>query len=227
MSGALLIAVVGAESTGKTVLAQALAARITGATGLRCAAVAEHLRGWCDRQGRTPRIDEQQAIAEAQRIAIETAALAHDVIVCDTTPLMTAVYSRMVFADDSLSTAALAWQTRCAITLLTALDLPWVADGQQRDGAHVQAPVDRLLREMLTAGRLPWALVGGSGDARTEQALDAVAPLLRGLAAPKRGLFTRLAERDAAEPAYRSACEKCDDAACEHRLLKRRRPSGY
>jgi nicotinamide riboside kinase len=227
MTEALLIAVVGAESTGKTMLAQALAARITHTTGLRCTAVAEHLRAWCDREGRTPQQGEQAAIAQAQRETIETAALAHDVVVCDTTPLMTAVYSRLLFADHSLDAAALAWQARCAITLLTALDLPWVADGHQRDGPQVQAPVDRLLRDMLGTQRLPWALVGGSGDARTEQALDAVAPLLRRLPAPRGGLFTRLAGRNAAEPAYRAACEKCDDAACEHRLLKRRRPSGY
>lgn len=216
MTGALLIAVVGAESTGKTVLAQALAARIAEATGLRCAAVAEHLRAWCDRMGRTPRIDEQPAIAEAQRAAIETAALTHDVIVCDTTPLMTAVYSRLLFDDDSLTAEALAWQARCAITLLTALDLPWVADGQQRDGPQVQVPVDNLLRGLLTKHRMPWALVGGVGAARVEGALDAVAPLLRTLATPRRGLFTRLDERNA-EPAARPwFCKNCDDAACEH-----------
>jgi nicotinamide riboside kinase len=216
VSGALLIAVVGAESTGKTVLAQALATRINEVTGLRCAAVAEHLRAWCDREGRTPRIDEQGAIAEVQRVAIEAAALTHDVIVCDTTPLITAVYSRLLFGDDTLIAPAIAWQRGCAMTLLTALDLPWVADGHQRDGPQVQRPVDDLLRSCLMQHRLPWAPVAGSGAARVERALDAVAPLLRALPAPRRGLFTRLDERNAEPSARPWFCENCDDATCEH-----------
>ena len=216
MAEPLLIAIVGAESTGKTELAQALAWRIEKHTGLACAAVAEHLRAWCDREGRTPRPDEQAAIADAQREAIAAAARSHSVVVCDTTPLMTAVYSQLLFDDAALIAPAIAWQQGCAITLLTALDLPWVADGHQRDGPQVQQPVDSLLRACLIDHGLPWALVGGSGAARVESALDAVAPLLRALPAPRRGLFTRLDERNA-EPAARPwFCENCDDAACEH-----------
>ena len=224
MADALLIAIVGAESTGKTELAQALAWRVEKHTGLACTAVAEHLRAWCDRAGRTPRRDEQAAIADAQRNAIEAAAKAHDVVVCDTTPLMTAIYSQLLFKDASLTEAAITWQSRCAITLLTALDLPWVADGLQRDGPQVREPVDSLLRDWLIAHRLPWALVGGVGAARVDHALDAVAPLLRGRPAPRRGLFSRLDERNA-EPAARAwFCENCDDAACEH--LARRMGGG-
>ena len=65
-----------------------------------------------------------------------------------------------------------------ALTLLTALDLPWVADGHQRDGAHVREPVDALLRQLLVTHRLPWAVIGGEGPERLQQAVDAVAPLL-------------------------------------------------
>jgi nicotinamide riboside kinase len=216
MPDALLIAVVGAESTGKTELARALAWRIEKHTGLSCAAVPEHLRAWCEREGRTPRRDEQAAIAASQSAAIDAAAGEHAVVVCDTTALMTAVYSRMVFDDASLVDAAVAWQRRCALTLLTALDLPWVADGLQRDGPQVRAPVDRLLRELLIGHRLPWALVGGAGATRVDHALDAVAPLLRGQPAPRRGLFSRLAERNAEAAARPWFCENCDDPACEH-----------
>lgn len=215
MAEALVIAIVGAESTGKTMLARELAGRIADETGLPATWVGEALRDWCTRAGRTPRRDEQAAIAEAQREAVEAAARDHAVVVADTTPLMTAVYSRHVFGDDSLDAAAAAWQRRCALTLLTALDLPWVADGLQRDGPHVREPVDALIRSLLGAHGLPWALVGGSGDARVEQALDAVAPLLRPLAAPRRGLFTRLAERNSHDRPWN--CEHCGDSDCEHR----------
>jgi nicotinamide riboside kinase len=214
MSDAIVIAIVGAESTGKTALAAALAARIGEETGLACTWVPEHLRLWCEQQGRTPRPDEQAAIADAQRAAIEAAATTHDVVLADTTPLMTAVYSRKLFGDDALTTDAMAWQRRCALTLLTALDLPWVADGLQRDGPQVRAPVDSMIRSLLVEHGIAWALVAGSGTARIESALDAIAPLLRARPTPRRGLFTRLATRNADDRPW--SCEFCDDPVCEH-----------
>ena len=80
MSQALVIAVVGAESTGKTTLAAELAARLGADTGLACTHVDEHLRHWCEAAGRTPRIDEQQGIAQAQQDRIAQAAASHDVV---------------------------------------------------------------------------------------------------------------------------------------------------
>jgi nicotinamide riboside kinase len=215
----LVIAIVGAESTGKTTLATALAARVERECGLGSIAVAEYLREWCDHTGRTPRAEEQAHIAATQRRRIEAAAAAHAVVVADTTPLMTAVYSRFVFADRSLDAVAGAWHARAvAHTLVTALDLPWRADGLQRDGEHVREPVDALLRELLATHHVPWSSVLGECEARVNNAFDSVAPLLRERAAPGSGLFTRLAARDAAQPTWRWACEHCDDAQCEHRL---------
>jgi nicotinamide riboside kinase len=102
------------------------------------------------------------------------------VVVCDTTALMTAVYSRIVFGDRSLDDEALRLHAGMALTLLMALDLPWVADGHQRDGPQVRQPVDCVLRELLLAQGLPFTVIEGQGQARVENALAAVAPLLRG-----------------------------------------------
>ena len=211
-----VIAIVGAESTGKSTLTAALAERIRQDTGLRCGVVAEYLREWCDREARTPRADEQLAIAQEQQRRIVQARTSFDVVVADTTPLMVAVYSLLLFDDPSLVAMAVAAQRSVAATLLTALDLPWVADGHQRDGPHVREPVDRALRRVLAEHRLAWSVVGGQGPARVEQAFDAVSHLLAPLSAPGTGLFTRLAERDAAMPRWQWVCEKCDVPECEH-----------
>lgn len=220
MTTALKIAIVGAESTGKSELADALAQTLAEATGLPTVAVPEWLRSWCEIEGRTPRPEEQAAIAAEQRARIETAARSHAIVVCDTTALMTAVYSRMLFQDRSLEPMALAHQRTMSITLLTALDLPWTADGLQRDGPHVRVPVDDLVRELLIGQSLPWALVAGVGPARLQSALDAVAPLLRTRDTPRRGLFSRLQARNV-EPAARTwSCELCDDPGCEHALRR-------
>ena len=211
----MLIAIVGAESTGKTALAAALCERLSAATGWRCAAVPELLRGWCDREGRTPHPDEQAGIAQAQTDAIDAAVLSNDLVICDTTALMTAIYSDYLFDDASLLPGALAFHRRCALTLLTALDLPWVADGMQRDGPHVQAPVDAAIRSALRAGGVAWSVIAGQGPQRVEAALDAITPLMKPQSPPGSGLFTRLQARQAAQIEWRWPCD-CDVPECEH-----------
>jgi nicotinamide riboside kinase len=221
MAEALRIAIVGAESTGKTVLAQALALRLAALSGLRCTWVGEWLRSWCAREGRTPRPHEQAAIAAQQQRLIDDAATSHDVVVCDTTSLMTAVYSDLLFDDRSLTPLAIEQQRRCHLTLLTALDIDWVPDGLQRDGPQVRLPVDKRIRALLIGHGLPWALVAGQGPARLDAALDATTPLLRGRVPRSSGLFSRLAEREAQAAAWRWVCSDCDVPDCEHALLPR------
>jgi nicotinamide riboside kinase len=220
MTPGRIIAIVGAESTGKSTLAAALAPRLASQTGLPCTVVGEVLREWCDREGRTPRADEQLAIATEQRRRTEAAAAEFDLVVADTMPLMVAVYSQLLFDDDALVPMAIAAQRSAAATLLTALDLPWVPDGHQRDGPHVRTPVDQRLRALLGAHGIAWSVVGGQGAARLDQALAAVGPLLATLAPAQAGLFTGLAGREAAQPAWRWVCESCDEPDCEHAALR-------
>ena len=178
MSRAFVVAVLGAESTGKTTLATALG-RTLGARGLRVGVVPEVLREFCDREGRTPRQDEQAGIAAAQTGRIDDAAASAEVVVADTTALMVAVYSDLLFGDAGLYAAAEAAQRRCDLTLLTALDLPWQADGFIRDGAHVRVPVDQRVRTALERAGVSFETISGSGDARLESALAVVDRALR------------------------------------------------
>jgi nicotinamide riboside kinase len=172
----ILIAIVGAESTGKTDLAQSLNRELTKATGLRCTVVPEFLRDWCKAAGRTPQAHEQADIARTQTEQIDAAALCHDLVLCDTTALMTAVYSHMLFQDDSLLAPGLAFHRRCAVTLLTAIDLPWIPDGLQRDGPHVRGPVDASIRTALAGADLNWHLIAGLSQCRVNAALQVIQP---------------------------------------------------
>lgn len=199
-----VIAVVGAESTGKTTLAHELTQRLA-APSRRVARVDEVLREFCLRERRTPRRDEQAAIAREQSRRIAEAARSHDIVVADTTALMIAVYSRFLFDDETLLASALADQARCRLTLLTALDLPWVADGIMRDGAHVRAPVDALLREALQRAGVGYSVVAGGGAQRLAHAERAVAAALRPAPPPA--------------PRWRAICAECGDPDCERHLL--------
>ena len=199
------VALLGAESTGKTALSVTLAQALRG-RGQAATTVPEVLRAWCDRAGRTPRPDEQRGIAECQAAQVEAAAQAADggTVVADTTPLMTAVYSELLFDDRSLYPFALEHQRRYTHTLLMGLDLPWVADGLQRDGPHVREPVDALVRAALEHAGLPYRMVYGRGPQRLANALRAI-----GLAP------------DEPPAAPRWHCADCGDADCEHRLFRR------
>lgn len=205
--GAFVAALLGAESTGKTTLARDLANALT-TPGTRTAWVSETLREWCDRAGRTPQQHEQRAIAQEQARRIDTAAASHDLVVADTTALMIAVYSEQLFGDTSLLAEAADRQRSYGLTLLMALDLPWVADGLQRNGPQVRAPVDASLRRALMQSDTDFSVVSGSGAARLQCALAAVAAARR---PPASAGATR----------WRHLCARCGDPECERHALPR------
>ena len=206
------IALLGAESTGKTQLAEAITASLRS-QGHSVSPIPETLRLWCDQAARTPQADEQWAIAQAQSARIAQASES-TYLVADTTALMTAVYSDLLFGDHSLYAMALEQQRGFDLTLVTGLDLPWVAD-PQRDGPHSRAPVDACLRAALARGNLPYQVVYGKDLARVRNALHAIESI-----ASRAG---RISARDRfssknATPWFWN-CEKCSDPECEHRLF--------
>ncbi|WP_457426526.1 AAA family ATPase [Roseateles sp. P5_E7] len=163
-----LVTLLGAECTGKSTLTEVLAAHFNA--GL----VTEYLREWCDAHGRTPLQHEQAHIAAEQAARIAAAARQHELVICDTTPLITALCSQHYFNDDSLLAQALAFQRRCDVTLLCAPDLPWQADGIQRDGPAVRQAFDARLRAALSAGGIAWVDIAGSDADRQATAMAAV-----------------------------------------------------
>lgn len=109
----MIIALLGAESTGKSTLAAALHGHLQVAfTALPAphdlpliTHIPEYLRDWCMHHGRTPRANEQAHIAHTQTQWLTDAAHQHSLhhwLIADTTPLMTAVYSDHYFGDPSL-----------------------------------------------------------------------------------------------------------------------------
>ncbi len=170
-----LICLIGAESTGKTTLAQSLAAHFS------CPWVPEYLREFCESRGRTPTRGEQSLILETQVIhesaALVSAQIANaPYVFCDTAPLLTAIYSEFVFGDQSLCPRARELQSRYALTLMLEPDIAWVAD-PQRDGAHVRQPITDMITTELMALNVPTAKISGHGPTRFASALSAIGAL--------------------------------------------------
>jgi nicotinamide riboside kinase len=201
------IALLGAESTGKSQLARELAAHLRE-QGKTAEAVPEVLRDWCTREGREPRPEEQLPIAREQEARVDAAALRAGIVVADTTALIVAIYSGMP-PDSQLHRFAVVRQRGYDITLLCALDLPWVPDGLQRIGPEVRESVDAQLRDALQRARIPYRVVYGSGGERLLNALAAIDS-----ASPQDARATTAPPRP-----WTWSCEKCGDPDCEHRLF--------
>ena len=177
MNRPLRVAIVGAASSGKTTLAARLAQHYGTIW------VPEYLREFVDTQARLPVSSDQIHIARTQ-LAREEAALplAHRFLFCDTTPLMTAVYSRHYFdgLDAELDALAAAHRFHYDVTLVCAPDLPWVPDGLMREPEDVSGAVSALLLHELAVRGVPYTLVSGAPDQRlikVEQVLGRPATL--------------------------------------------------
>ena len=218
------IALLGAESTGKTSLSLAMS-DLLKTQGQMAFTVPEKLREWCHHHGRTPKNHEQALIAQAQSEAIFSRT--EGWVIADTTPLMTAVYSDYIFQDKSLYEFALKQQSKFDVTLVMGLDVAWVADGLQRDGAHVREPVDTLLRQALTHASIPFMVVYGQGQARLNAAMmalqESLRPELKSLLSALSRLETQIEREESqfglnkGQTAWR--CDLCSDAVCEHKLF--------
>jgi len=165
------ICIIGAECTGKTTLAQALALHFNGRY------VPEVLRHFCASHGRTPTQAEQSTLIDLQLAQEDQAELlgcqpGQNLLFCDTAPLLTAVYSQHYFGDHSLLERARSLHRRYSLTLLLVPDLPWLADGLQRDGPGAQVQVYALLLQALS-GVDNVVSVGGTGQLRIQTAIGA------------------------------------------------------
>lgn len=222
-----VVALLGAESTGKTSTAWALQARLREA-GLEAVVVTEYLREFCEREGRTPHRHEQAEIARIQTERIAAARREAPLVLADTTALMTAIYSEILFGDTGLHESCRQAHAQVHLTLLMGLDLPWQADGLQRDGPHVREPVDLRVRRELAALARPYGVIYGHGPARADNAWRAVQAHLPGLAgrpfpaasapAPRPEGADPRGGRDAAR--WQAWCRECLVPECEHRLFR-------
>jgi len=168
------IAVLGAESSGKSTLCEALARRYDTVW------VPEYLREFVEVNGRVPFEADQYGIARTQLAREDAAAVqANRFLFCDTTPLMTALYSRVYWGRVDAPLDALARRHDYALTLVTAPDTPWVADGLMRESEEVRERVFGMVEGELDARGIRFVLVEGDLPHRLRQveaALSVIAP---------------------------------------------------
>ncbi|QDH33139.1 AAA family ATPase [Porphyrobacter sp. YT40] len=157
----------GAESTGKTTLAAALA-RETGAL-----TVGEYGRSHCEAHRDPLTLDDLLLIGRAQTAMIAAAAdWAGPLLIADTDALMTAAWTEMLLGTRP---AELMAAPKADLYLLLEPDLPWVDDGTR----FFSDPADRhrfarIVSQVLVDARVPFVRIAGQGNERLAAALGAL-----------------------------------------------------
>lgn len=169
------IAVYGPESTGKTELAEKLAAHF------RAPLVAEYARELWDRQGALTLEDMLPVAREQWRREDEATAQADRLIICDTDALTTVLWSDLLYGTCSEELRREA-EKRCknyALYLLLDIDVPFAPDPQRcfPDPADRDKAM-RVWRGALERRGLPFVLIRGDWAERERAAVAAIEAIL-------------------------------------------------
>ena len=172
------VAVVGAESTGTTTLARALAERYDTAWVPEVGRAVSEQRAAAGTFGQWDDADFE-AIAAQQQAEEDTAARhAGPVLFCDTDALATCVWQERYLGRSTPAVEALAAR-RYDLYLLTGSDVPFVQDGV-RDGEHLREWMTGRFAERLAERPEPHVVLTGDHGSRLERAAAAVDALLAG-----------------------------------------------
>lgn len=181
---AFRVAVVGAESTGTTTLAQDLAENYVTAW------VPEYGREYSEqfkfREGATWRTEDFVDIAREQcRREDELAQACQGVLVCDTDALATAIWHERYMGFPSPEVNEIARSRSCHLYLVTDVSIPFVQDGF-RDGEHLRGWMQERLIEELERLNRPFAIVSGPPQERLAASVKLIDELLTSrIAAPR------------------------------------------
>lgn len=163
------IVVTGSECTGKTTLAQTLAQHY------QVEWVPEFARLFVATLGRAPAVADVETIARGQ-IELERRALREGgrLVIQDTDLLSTIVYSHHYYDECPVWIEQELGSRPADLYLLAHIDVPWVADGEQRDRGERREEMQALFREALVDRKLRYLEIRGSRSERLAVAVRAI-----------------------------------------------------
>jgi NadR type nicotinamide-nucleotide adenylyltransferase len=178
----LRIVLIGAESTGKTTLCEALAAHYGTVW------VAEYGREHWENKiaaqntppGETPAWSDDEFIhiaEEQQRRENDAATRANRVLICDTNAFATATWFERYAGTRHPEVDAIGARDQVDLYLIPSPDVPFVQDGV-RDGEKIREWMHDRFLELIRANGTPYVLITGAWDTRLPQAIAAIDALL-------------------------------------------------
>jgi NadR type nicotinamide-nucleotide adenylyltransferase len=166
--GVIRVCFHGAESTGKSVLAERLRVRLGWPW------VPEFGRDYAEAHGTDFSMEDLLAMAAGQDAAMRAACAAGpEVLVLDTDPLMTAAWAQMLFGA---APEVLFGYEKADLYLLFAPDVPWIEDGTRFFGSdEARARFAAVCEAVLVKAGVRFERVSGGWDERERQVVEAVA----------------------------------------------------
>ncbi|MBU1009532.1 MAG: ATP-binding protein [Bacteroidetes bacterium] len=162
------IAITGPESTGKSWLAEHLAA------DYKAVWVAEYAREYLNGIMLPYNIQDIEHIAVAQHMLIEAAALkATNYIFADTEALVCDIWAKFVFGTEPESIRQLLQNQHFDLYLLCDIDLPWEPDPLREHPDERKILFD-LYKDTLEQLGCPYAIISGEGNERLLNAVNAI-----------------------------------------------------
>ena len=174
MPNILRVVLTGAESTGKTTLAAALAAHY------ETVFAPEYLRKFVDTKGSLPVESDTDSIARGHlQQEQHYLAQANRVLFLDTDLISTCLYHAYFFGAQPRWVQEMALERRADLYLLMGTDIPWVADPGQRDSPEGREATQELFVKVLQS--VPHVHIGGTHAERLSAAQQHVDRLLETL----------------------------------------------
>ena len=168
------IVIIGPESTGKSSLAQSLAAHFNGQW------VREFARDYLTEHGTDYTFEDLLTIAQGQ-LALEDAArlLPTPYLFLDTDMHVMHVWSTFVFGKEHELIERERATRQYDMYLLACPDLPWTRDHlREYPDQETREKLYRIYKTILEQQKTPWAEVRGVGDARVQCAINAIEQIL-------------------------------------------------
>lgn len=175
-SNCIKIVLFGPENTGKTLLAQQLAAHY------KTTWVPEYARHYAEeklKKGALLTVNDVLPIAYGQIHWENTLTpKANTILICDTNLLETKVYSEMYYGTCPPSLEKSALEHCYHLYFLTYIDIPWQADGI-RDKPHERAQMFSAFEAALIAYNKNYVVLKGNKTTRLQTAITTIDQLLK------------------------------------------------
>lgn len=174
MSGLKKIVILGPESTGKSTLCEALANHYQTIWS------PEYARQFLSDNGTNYTYDDLLTIAKGQ-LALEDASVekASDMLIIDTDMYVMKVWCEYVFNNCHPFILEKINERKYDAYLLCDIDLPWTADEMREyPNEEPRKELFTIYKELLINQKTPWGIVSGTGETRTQNAIDLIQKLV-------------------------------------------------
>ncbi len=163
------IAVIGPESTGKTVICQQLAQHYNTVF------VPEYARTYFDEHDiNNYNTDDLEIIAKKQlELEKEYLPKANNIMICDTSLITIKIWSSHIFNTVPKYIASNIKPNDYDLYLITNNDIPWVADPQRRN-EDLREHLFKWNKHELQKMNAEYKIIKGTGDARLQNAITII-----------------------------------------------------